>query len=112
MSTNAVLSDSISPHGDVSEGAPAAQESPRPRQRWAKIVTVVTTLRFLNKKPQACLGEVSHAPSTETDSFGMAYVSDNFTVEADIEMCPIPLIESSFGMDESDFPIWEWENMS
>ncbi|CAL5057583.1 unnamed protein product [Urochloa decumbens] len=104
------LHDDISPHGEVVESAPA-QESPRPRQRWAKIVTVVTTLGFLNKKPQASAGEMSQTPPTES-SFGKACVSDDLWVmemEADIEMCPIPLAESSFGMDELSYKDWEWE---
>jgi hypothetical protein len=27
-------------------------ESPRPRQRWVKVVTMVTTLHFWSKKPE------------------------------------------------------------
>ncbi|XP_004952706.2 uncharacterized protein LOC101772058 isoform X2 [Setaria italica] len=101
--------DGISPHGEVSESAPA-QESPRPRQRWAKIVTVVTTLRFLNKKPQACPGEVSPTPTpTPETGFGMTYLSDNLMLGADIEMGPIPLIESSPWMTEWPLNFYEWE---
>ncbi|RLN08032.1 calmodulin-binding protein 60 F-like isoform X1 [Panicum miliaceum] len=101
--------DDISPQGEVSESAPA-QESPRPRQRWAKIMTVVTTLHFLNKKPQATPQDISQTPPTE-GSFGMTYVSDNLRVEADIEMCPIPLIEieDSFEMAELPYELWDWQ---
>ena len=103
---SAILSDDVPPHGKVLESAPA-QESPRPRQRWAKITTVVTTLHFLNKKPQATPPEISQTPSTEI-SFGMTYVPDNLLVEADMEMCPVPLTENSFGMTELSYDLWDW----
>ena len=64
---SAIISEDISPQGEVLESTPA-QESPRPRQRWAKIMTVVTTLRFLNKKPQATPREISQTPWTESSS--------------------------------------------
>ncbi|PAN06604.1 hypothetical protein PAHAL_1G275600 [Panicum hallii] len=98
--------DDISPQGEVLESAPA-QESPRPRQRWAKIMTVVTILHFLNKKPQATPPEISQTPSTES-CFGMTYVPDNLLVEADIEMCPTPMTGSSSGMVELPYELWDW----
>jgi hypothetical protein len=100
---SAILSDDISPQGEVLESAPA-QESPRPRQRWAKIMTVVT---ILNKKPQATPPEISQTPSTES-CFGMTYVPDNLLVEADIEMCPTPMTGSSSGMVELPYELWDW----
>ena len=103
---SAILSDDVPPHGKVLESAPA-QESPRPRQRWAKIMTVVTTLRFLNKKPQATPREISQTPWTES-SIGMTYVPDDLLVEADIEMCPTPITESSSGMVEWPYELWDW----
>jgi len=98
--------EDISPQGEVLESTPA-QESPRPRQRWAKIMTVVTTLRFLNKKPQATPREISQTPWTES-SIGMTYVPDDLLVEADIEMCPTPITESSSGMVEWPYELWDW----
>lgn len=43
------LSDKGSDHDEASESCPT-QENPRLRQRWAKIVSVVTTLRYWNRE--------------------------------------------------------------
>ncbi|CAN6232145.1 unnamed protein product [Urochloa humidicola] len=64
-------------HGDIPESLPALQ-SPRPLQRWVKIVAVVKTLHFWNKKSEmsAFIRELISIPIPES-SFAMPDMSDN-----------------------------------
>uniref|UniRef100_A0A0A8XQ86 Calmodulin-binding protein n=1 Tax=Arundo donax TaxID=35708 RepID=A0A0A8XQ86_ARUDO len=68
--------DESSYHREVLESHPE-QESPRPCQRWVKIVTLVKTIHFWNKESMwsASIREMLSTPLTE--SFGMADMLDN-----------------------------------
>ncbi|KAL6634121.1 hypothetical protein ACP70R_026792 [Stipagrostis hirtigluma subsp. patula] len=78
------IQDDIAYHGAVSENPPE-QESPRPLQRWVKIVTVVKTLHFWNKKSElsATYREMCSIPFPESIS-EMTYTLDNFWAEPEI----------------------------
>ncbi|KAK3154416.1 hypothetical protein QOZ80_2BG0190250 [Eleusine coracana subsp. coracana] len=79
--------DETSPHSmDLESGS--AQESPHPRQRWIKLVTMVTTVHFWNKKPSA------------ESSIGMADTSNGSQVEPEIND---GLDLSSIFFDSEDF---------
>lgn len=69
------------------------RESRHPRQRWVKVVTMVTTLHFWNKKPEP-------SPQSRLDFETTDVSMDDFWAEVDTEICPIPLVETSFEMTE------------